>query len=533
MSINDRITSISTHLSDAYAEVSSKNGTVPSDKNLSNLAAAIRSIPTGGSPVVGEVQLNPPSLSLGTSTTTSDPLIITNSYNGNFVDYYDIYDGTTLLDTISASFTSNTINLRDYISSGTTHTIKVVAKGDGFLDSNVASIVYHYLSYATVTNNLTNCATNNSATTVTIGDSYQATLTADSGYSFVNASVTIMMNNVDVTSTVYNAGVINIANITGDIAIAATFAVITQLNVPNISLSGDILTIFAPANAESYILCLNGNDFREVYSTSVDLSSIFVISGTYSISAKAKAEGYLDSNASSSVSYTNTHGVTVNSTLENNDWTTIRLVCETGHASDYWSLGDTKTDLGTDGNTRTFRIVDMQGLYNKHVVFDQVEAEMNCRSYGYYDVSPLRLTHLPAIMIKYSDDLQNNLTSTSYITWVGGTDGGTGGSLQTLTDKLFVPAIKEISNSNTTGGVVGPLSNPDEFSALTTFQYFSDCGPGDNSKRVKKDNGTAVTWFLRSHKYGYSGVRAVSSGGDTGSGPSVLGYAYVAPCFSF
>ena len=224
MAINDRLESIALHLGNAYAKVSSKGGTVPNNKNLENLANAIDSI-TGGSPVVGDVQLNAPSLSLGTPTTTSDPLIITNAYNGNFVNTYDIYDDTTLLTSISASLTSNTINLRDYISTGGAHTIKVVAKGTSMLDSNPATITYRYSTYVTITNNLVNCTTDNNTTTSTVNASYSAILTADDGYSFVGATVSIIMDGVDVTSSVYDKGVITIASITGDIVINATFAV--------------------------------------------------------------------------------------------------------------------------------------------------------------------------------------------------------------------------------------------------------------------------------------------------------------------
>ena len=42
--------------------------------------------------------------------------------------------------------------------------------------------------------------------------------------------------------------------------------------------------------------------------------------------------------------------------LDNNSWADIRAVCEAGEAGDYWNVGDTKSDLGTDGNTRVFRI---------------------------------------------------------------------------------------------------------------------------------------------------------------------------------
>ena len=47
MSVADKINSIKTHVADAYAGIASKGGTVPSDKNIENLKAAIETISTG------------------------------------------------------------------------------------------------------------------------------------------------------------------------------------------------------------------------------------------------------------------------------------------------------------------------------------------------------------------------------------------------------------------------------------------------------------------------------------------------------
>lgn len=71
----------------------------------------------------------------------------------------------------------------------------------------------------TVSNNLTYCTNNNPSTEVTEGDSYTATITANSGYTL--SSVTISMGGVDITSTVYSNGTINITSVTGDIIINA------------------------------------------------------------------------------------------------------------------------------------------------------------------------------------------------------------------------------------------------------------------------------------------------------------------------
>lgn len=49
MSVADKINSIKIHVADAYAGISNKGGTIPSDKNIENLKAAIETISTGGS----------------------------------------------------------------------------------------------------------------------------------------------------------------------------------------------------------------------------------------------------------------------------------------------------------------------------------------------------------------------------------------------------------------------------------------------------------------------------------------------------
>lgn len=69
-----------------------------------------------------------------------------------------------------------------------------------------------------ITQNLTQCASNNARGYVIDGQSYVATLTAHTGY--VINSVTILMGGVDV-STYYKDGIIAIPEVTGDIVITA------------------------------------------------------------------------------------------------------------------------------------------------------------------------------------------------------------------------------------------------------------------------------------------------------------------------
>lgn len=73
-----------------------------------------------------------------------------------------------------------------------------------------------------ITTNLTNAETSNSAASIAGGASYSATITAEDGYTI--SAVTVTMGGTDITSTAWDAdaGVITIAQVTGDVVIAAT-----------------------------------------------------------------------------------------------------------------------------------------------------------------------------------------------------------------------------------------------------------------------------------------------------------------------
>lgn len=70
--------------------------------------------------------------------------------------------------------------------------------------------------YYAITKNLTNCTINNSATSIVEGESYSATISANDGYELSSVVVTMGGSAVSVTN-----GVINIANVTGNIVITA------------------------------------------------------------------------------------------------------------------------------------------------------------------------------------------------------------------------------------------------------------------------------------------------------------------------
>ena len=77
----------------------------------------------------------------------------------------------------------------------------------------------------TVTNTLTGCTNSNAATTVTEGDTYYATITANSGYALDGATVVVKMGGTEVTALYYADGVISIPDVSGNIEITITAAV--------------------------------------------------------------------------------------------------------------------------------------------------------------------------------------------------------------------------------------------------------------------------------------------------------------------
>ncbi len=72
---------------------------------------------------------------------------------------------------------------------------------------------------ATVTNNLTNATSSNTAVSVDKSSSYTATITASDGYTLDGATVTVTMGGADITSTAYANGIITISSVTDDIVI--------------------------------------------------------------------------------------------------------------------------------------------------------------------------------------------------------------------------------------------------------------------------------------------------------------------------
>lgn len=107
----------------------------------------------------------------------------------------------------------------------------------------VSKIVKQY----TITNNLKNVSTSNSNTVIVEKSSYTATLTANENYE-IN-TVTITMNGIDITSSAYSDGSINIPNVTGNIVI--------NVNATSTIVGSDILAKIETIDGVDYLVIDN------------------------------------------------------------------------------------------------------------------------------------------------------------------------------------------------------------------------------------------------------------------------------------
>ena len=71
-----------------------------------------------------------------------------------------------------------------------------------------------------ITNNLTNCTTNNNANSISANSSYSATISANSGYTL--GSITVTMSGNNITSSAVSGSNISINSVTGDVVITAS-----------------------------------------------------------------------------------------------------------------------------------------------------------------------------------------------------------------------------------------------------------------------------------------------------------------------
>lgn len=238
----------------------------------------------------------------------------------------------------------------DMYSNSTDTTIRKTANYS--YDVDYSSIVTTY----TVTSMLTNASNSNSATSAVENSSYSATITGNTGYDLDTVIVT--MNEVDITDTVYNNGIITIPKVTGNIVITANAiaksCVVTKL-ATNCIISGDDIATYG----SSYSATLTANNgytlntpiitMGELTLNDVYLNGIITIpSVTDNITITATA--------TETDSIINATGITLSPTTiifdTANDTSTITATLEPSNTTDTvisWISSDTNVATVTNG----------------------------------------------------------------------------------------------------------------------------------------------------------------------------------------
>jgi hypothetical protein len=152
---------------------------------------------------------------------------------------------------------------------GTDITSSVYSNGKITITNVTGNIVITATASAntySVTKNLTNCSISNSATAVSHGASYSATVTANDGYELKSVTVTMGGANVSVTN-----GVINIASVTGNIVIVA---VATEKSV-------NLLPNATKAEGTPYVGTNGEKGYKSGYYLNKDTGAEVSLSGAY------------------------------------------------------------------------------------------------------------------------------------------------------------------------------------------------------------------------------------------------------------
>ena len=206
----------------------------------------------------------------------------------------------------------------------------------------------------------------------------------------------------------------------------------------------------------------------------------------------------------------------------NNSWATIIAACQAKKIPTTWKVGNScnmtingtsyqvdiigkNHDTYTDGSGKaplTFQLHDCYGeIKNMN--------SSNTNSGGWTSCA-MRQTHLPAILALMPTEVQNGIREVNKLTSAGSQSA----TINTTSDKLFLLSEVEIFGS-TVYSVAGEG---------TQYDYYK----AGNSK-VKKQNGSAVSWWERSPRASYSASFCLvnSSGGASNySASSARGVAF-------
>lgn len=172
--------------------------------------------------------------------------------SGTSGDVYGYVDSNNIV-TLQGNLTSGNYTIKYEVLNADGNIIRTYEIGDMELDTTIKNY--------SVTNNLTNCTNSNTVTSVQEGSSYNATITANSGY--VLSSVNVTMGDSPVTVT---DGVINIANVTGNIVITTTVVALKNYAQPltvgrlSNSATGNVTSSDAPTSRTTEFVPVQNGD---------------------------------------------------------------------------------------------------------------------------------------------------------------------------------------------------------------------------------------------------------------------------------
>ena len=165
-----------------------------------------------------------------TYTITNNLTSCNNSNSAEIVSANSKYSATITAD---EGYVLNTITVtmggKDVTSTVVNNNTITIASVTGNIVITAKAIVVTPSTY-TITNNLTNCTTNNNAKSITANSKYSATITVNTGY--VLSTFSVSMGGVDITNSVVNQNTITINSVTGNVII--TVKAIEESTKPDI-----------------------------------------------------------------------------------------------------------------------------------------------------------------------------------------------------------------------------------------------------------------------------------------------------------
>lgn len=236
--------------------------------------------------------------------------------------------------------------------------------------------------------------------------------------------------------------------------------------------------------------------------------------------------------------------------LENNSWDTIKAICQSGGAADYWSLGDEKNVSVTIGGTEyqiPHVLVDLSGgryeyssdsskssnavFQSKYVLSDDMinpasnpspNGDGSCNGWSYSELRG-KLQPGGSIFAEYDSELTSIIPAVKTMSSYSCNTN----ELTYSDDVLFIASAREICSGNIS---VNPCEKTPE---LTTFGYYDGASDSVRVKTSYGDSDLTSYWWTRSPAIEWTSANVyVDFDGSLAADECTYSYGVV-PCFAF